>query len=321
MTTPPPRVSHNVILFDPIFAAHDPGPHVETPDRVRYPMNAFTRGESPLTVLPPRPAPRQAVERVHAPSYVEQVKAVCHAGGGPFDPDTFACRATYDAAIMAAGAGLEAVRLVEENPDLHPFCLVRPPGHHAVKNAAMGFCFFNNIAVTAAHLTREQGVERVLIVDFDVHHGNGTQDAFYEDPSVHFLSHHRYPFYPGTGSESERGAGAGLGTTTNLPTPLGTPTSAQLGRIEDAVASVTARFVPEWVLVSAGFDGYAGDPVGNLGWQEEDYHRVGRLLGETARNHAKNRLISFLEGGYNVNDLPGLIRAYLTGVDEGRHGA
>jgi len=218
--------------------------------------------------------------------------------------------------MMAAGAGLEAIRLVEEDSNLHPFCLVRPPGHHALRDRAMGFCFFNNIAVTAARLTRKEHVDRLLIVDFDVHHGNGTQDAFYSDAKVHFFSSHRYPFYPGTGADVERGSGEGEGATTNVPIYFGTPVDTQIRRIEDALADVTASFSPQWVLVSAGFDAYVNDPVGNLGWEEETYHHLGRLVAEIAGRHAGGRLISFLEGGYSVPHLPGLIRSYLNGVEE-----
>jgi acetoin utilization deacetylase AcuC-like enzyme len=182
----------------------------------------------------------------------------------------------------------------------------------------MGFCFFNNIAVAASHLIETGAAERVLVVDFDVHHGNGTQDAFYEDPRVHFFSSHRYPFYPGSGAADECGRGAGAGATTNLPLAFGTDPEEQITHIEDRLTEVAARVKPEWILVSAGFDAFARDPVGNLGWEEEHYHRWGVLVAGLAAAHAGDRLISLLEGGYNVAFLPALIRAYLNGVADRR---
>ena len=313
MTAPDPGT---VVLYDDVFADHDPGPHVECPERVLRVHQAFTGGEAPLPFHAPTAAEREDLERIHAPAHVSRIEELCQRGGGALDPDTTASPDTFRAAVTAAGAGLEAVRLVEASPGTHPFCLVRPPGHHALRDRAMGFCFFNNIAVTAAAL-EDQGAERILIVDFDVHHGNGTQDAFYRSAAVHFVSHHRSPFYPGTGSAGEQGAGEGLGATTNLPTRFATPARDQVARLEDTLHDVAEAFRPEWVLVSAGFDAYAGDPLGGLGWEAEHFHAVGQNLGALARDAAGRRLVSFLEGGYDVYALPDLIRAYLDGVEIG----
>ncbi len=310
MTQPDPGT---VVLYDDVFADHDPGPHVECPERVLRVHQAFTQGEAPLPLHCPVAAGRKDLERIHAPAHVARIEELCRHGGGALDPDTTACPDTYRAALFAAGAGLEGIRLVEASPGTHPFCLVRPPGHHALRDRAMGFCFFNNIAVTAAALV-DRGVERILIVDFDVHHGNGTQDAFYHSAAVHFVSHHRSPFYPGSGAMVETGAGEGLGATTNLPTRLTTPARDQVARLEDTLHAVARAFRPQWVLVSAGFDAYAGDPLGGLGWEAEHFHAVGRCLGTLAREGAGRRLVSFLEGGYDVYALPDLIRAYLDGA-------
>ncbi len=310
-------LAHTVLVHDAGVDAHDPGPHPECPERVRHALEVLTAPPDGLKVMRATPAAREDLLRVHSAEHVDRVEAVVAAGGGAIDADTIATPATWNAALLAAGAGPEAVRAVAAHTTIHPFCLIRPPGHHATRDRAMGFCFFNNIAVTAAYLRDVLHVERVLIVDFDVHHGNGTQDIFYACPQVHVLSSHRSPFYPHTGAAEETGVGDGVGATTNLPLSAGTPVATQMGDLEGAVRRVADAVEPEWILASAGFDAYHADPVGSLGWDESNYHAIGEMLGDVAREYAGGRLVSLLEGGYAVDALPTLIRAYAAGVTRG----
>jgi acetoin utilization deacetylase AcuC-like enzyme len=196
--------------------------------------------------------------------------------------------------------------------DYQALCLVRPPGHHAVTNAAMGFCLFNNVAVAARVATQVLDVDRVLIVDWDVHHGNGTQDTFWEDEQVGVLSIHRWPFYPGTGGEDEVGHGRGLGMTRNVPITFGTSRSDYFARFATALEVFADRVRPQLVMISAGFDAHAADPVGSLGLEDEDFVTLTDLVLDVAEQSASGRLVSVLEGGYNLQVLPGSVVAHLT---------
>ena len=226
--------------------------------------------------------------------------------------------ASFDVATLAAGAVADAVQRVVGGEDTTAICLVRPPGHHASAARAMGFCLFNNVAVGAEVAVDELGLERVLIVDFDVHHGNGTQDIFYSDPRVGFLSIHRYPFYPGTGGADETGQGNGLGATLNLPIEEGTSRAEYI----DVFASRLQKFAdfmrPQLVLVSAGFDAHRADPLGNLGLETEDYGELTDAIVEVAAVHAGRRVVSVLEGGYNPMFLSQCVEEHLGRLIDGR---
>jgi acetoin utilization deacetylase AcuC-like enzyme len=217
-------------------------------------------------------------------------------------------------ARLAAGAAVDAVRRVLAGEDRTALCLVRPPGHHALPDRAMGFCLFNNVAVAARAAIDEHGLERVLVVDWDVHHGNGTQDMFYTDGRVGFLSIHRWPFYPGTGAADETGSGAGLGTTLNLPIEFGTPRFRYRDSFRSALERLAARIQPQLVLVSAGFDAHREDPIGSLGLEAEDFAELTRQVQNVAAVHAAGRVISLLEGGYNVQRLAECVEAHLSGL-------
>ena len=249
------------------------------------------------------PATRDQLVRVHPPEYVDSVRvgaAAAAASGQPIavEADTMISGATWDAALAAAGCATTAVDLVMSGTVESAFALSRPPGHHALADRTMGFCFFNSVAIAARALQAQYGVERVLIVDWDVHHGNGTQDIFYADPSVFYLSLHLSPHYPGTGEAYERGMGAGSGATLNVPLPFGTTTSQYRAAFSGALAQITEHFDPQFILVSAGYDCLQGDPLGGLTLEPHDMHALTLELLELARARCQGRLVLLLEGGY-----------------------
>jgi acetoin utilization deacetylase AcuC-like enzyme len=290
-----------LVVTDPRFADHDAGPgHPERPARLRaVEAGIEAAGLADAVVrIEAEPAPRAAVEAVHPRALVDAIEALSAAGGGAIDPDTWAGPSSFDVAMLAAGAGLELVRRLDRGEGTVGFCAVRPPGHHATANRAMGFCLFNNVAITAAALV-ERG-ERVAIVDYDAHHGNGTQDVFYEDPRVLYVSLHEWPLYPGTGSIDEVGRGAGTGTTVNVPLPAGTAGDVYRQAFDELVLPELERFGPTWLLVSAGFDAHRADPLTGLALTSGDYADLtARLVGAVPAG----RQILFLEGGYDLEGL------------------
>jgi acetoin utilization deacetylase AcuC-like enzyme len=253
-------------------------------------------------------ATEAALVRVHTAAHLSHIRQLVEQAadaGRPvfFGPDTAVSEASWDAARAAAGCALDAVGLVMRGEARTAFALSRPPGHHAGPDYAMGFCLLNNVAIAARALQAEWGIERVLIVDWDVHHGNGTQDIFYEDPSVYYLSLHQSPWYPGSGSPAERGAGAGRDTTRNVPIGAGTAGDAFLATFRDALDRTLGEFAPDFVLVSAGFDCMAGDPLGRPLLTPSDVHALGREVVERARTTADGRVALVLEGGYAPEQL------------------
>jgi acetoin utilization deacetylase AcuC-like enzyme len=245
----------------------------------------------------------EAVRRVHAEELIERVRAAAERAAAEdvlvrVEADTIVSAASWDAALAAAGSAVSAADLVARGEAATAFALCRPPGHHATPHHAMGFCLFNNVAIAARHVQATHGAERVLIVDWDVHHGNGTQDVFYTDPSVYFVSLHLANHYPGTGDEAERGAGAGAGFTRNVPLVHGTSADEYRAIFERVVDDVLARFAPDFVLVSAGFDCLAGDPLGGLLLEPADLHALTRALVQRAESACGGRVAVVLEGGY-----------------------
>ncbi len=220
-------------------------------------------------------------------------------GGGRIEVDTVLSPGSLEAALLAAGAVRDAVGRVVGGEDTTALCLVRPPGHHALPAAAMGFCLFNNVAIGARMAVQELQLDRVLVVDWDVHHGNGTQESFWRDEQIGFLSIHRWPFYPGTGDADETGSGPGLGTTLNLPVPFGTPRAEYLARFTGELNRLADRIKPQLVIISAGFDSHRTDPVGSLGLETEDFATLTQAVRAVADQHAGGRIVSVLEGGYN----------------------
>lgn len=272
--------------------------HPERPDRLSAAWSGLDAADlgSDLVRVAAEPAPLDAVRRVHHEDHVSGLERVHAAGGGRLDPDTRMNEHTWPAVQLAAGAGLQAIAALDAGDVDAAFCAVRPPGHHATPTQSMGFCFLNNVAVAAAHLAARG--ERVLIVDYDAHHGNGTQDVFYEDPRVLFVSFHQMPLYPGTGALHERGAGEGTGYTVNVPMPPGATGEHYREAWAAAVAPTVDRFAPTWLLISAGFDGHRADPLTELGLSSGD---LADLTIDLLEIVPAGRRIVFLEGGYDLD--------------------
>ena len=246
--------------------------------------------------------------RVHTAAHIESVRAACASAEESgrivsIDPDTKVSPASWEAAIGSAGTAIAAARAVAEGVIDTAFVATRPPGHHATPDRAMGFCLFNNVAITARWLQAEGHAERVLIVDWDVHHGNGTQDAFYDDASVYFLSLHQWPHYPGTGSAEERGSGDGEGYNRNVLLSAGTPAAEHRSLFERGIDEALERFAPNFVLVSSGFDAMAGDPLGGLLLEPADLYAMTRYVVEVAARDCGGRVVALLEGGYEPKRL------------------
>jgi acetoin utilization deacetylase AcuC-like enzyme len=278
------------------------GGHPERPARLSAVVEGI-RGAGlgdALAPVTPREATVDELTTVHAAAHVEAIEALCAAGGGRIDADTGASADSWDAARLAAGAGLEAVARLDAGEADAAFCAVRPPGHHATPTRAMGFCLFNNVAIAAATLAARG--ERVLVVDYDAHHGNGTQDAFWDDPRVAYVSLHQWPLYPGTGALDEVGGRHALGLTTNLPMPVGATGDAYLAAVDEVVAPLAAAFGATWLLLSAGFDAHRADPLTGLGLSAGDY---AELTARLCALVAPGRRVAFLEGGYDLDALAG----------------
>jgi acetoin utilization deacetylase AcuC-like enzyme len=298
-----------LIVVEPLEAeAHDDPGHPERPARI----GAVMRGVedlhlgTDLVLVPARPAPAERLVRVHTPAHLQRLEQFCAAGGGAIDQDTYAGPTSWEDARLAAGSGLVAIEAAAtyRSPVFVP---ARPPGHHAVADRSMGFCLLNNVAVTAAALS--DAGERVLIVDWDVHHGNGTQDVFWDDPSVLYVSTHQWPAFPGTGRADEVGGPSGRGTTVNVPLPAGATGDVVRHAFDTIVSPVVDAFSPTWVLVSAGFDAHRADPLADLALSAGDFATLAGIVAGYAPG--PGRLIVFLEGGYDLEALRSSVAATL----------
>ncbi len=301
------------LYYDPIFLNHHTGDHPESPERLRQTVQHLT--EAGLTDRCQRatwaPATLEQLSRVHRPDYLEALCDFADSGGGNIEPDTVLSPKSFQVALTASGAACDAVSRIVKSETSNALVLPRPPGHHARPDAAMGFCLINHAAVAAAAALTEHQIDRVLVVDWDVHHGNGTQDIFWESEQVAFLSIHRWPFYPGTGSRDETGSGRGLGTTCNVPLPQETPRQEYLEHFTAALERLAAQHRPQLVILSAGFDAHRSDPVGSLGLETDDFQTLTERVVDIAAVHAESRIVSILEGGYNPTALGESVAVHL----------
>ncbi len=293
------------ILTDSRYAAHTNPVHVERKERldaIGKALDASGLRESLLT-LSARPAAQEELALVHQTNYLESLKRVSEGGGGELDPDTYMTKDSWEAATWAAGGALRMVEAIHSGECSNGFALLRPPGHHATERRAMGFCLINNIAVAARYAIQTLGMERVAIVDYDVHHGNGTQDIFYNDPKVLYCSTHASPFYPGTGALDEIGQGEGRGTTFNIPLPPGVGDKGYQRVFEESLIPVLRTWKPQMLFVSAGYDAHWSDPIGPMVLSVTGYEQLTRMLYELAGEICDGRIVLMLEGGYNLEAL------------------
>jgi acetoin utilization deacetylase AcuC-like enzyme len=314
--SPPPQPSGAQVFYDPAVLRHEPpSDHPESPKRLDAVMSTVRSLERQgrLSVAAPRPATDEDVLLVHTSEYVKKVRAEIAAGRRALSTgDTELSPGSLGAALAAAGTVVSAVDAVMNGRTRTAFCAVRPPGHHASQSRGMGFCVFNNIAIGARHAQRRFGVDRILIADWDVHHGNGTQDVFWSDGSVLFFDIHQHPWYPGTGSPDEQGDGKGRGLIVNNPFPAGSGRKEILGVFREALVPAAERFKPQLVMISAGFDSRAGDPLGRFTLTDQDFAELTDVVLGIARQHAGGRLVSVLEGGYSLEGLPLAVSSHLT---------
>jgi acetoin utilization deacetylase AcuC-like enzyme len=305
-----------ILFADPLFQRHETGRHPEQPARLVAIQNRLESAGLVAQCLRGtyKPLTPEAVCEIHAPEVVANAQRLAEAGGGWIEADTFVSPASYQVALAAAGACVAGVDQVMRGVDRSALCLVRPPGHHATPGHSMGFCLFNNVALAAQHAREAFGLDRILIVDWDVHHGNGTQDIFWADPTVSFLSIHRFGhgFYPGTGAADETGTGTAVGYTTNVPIRYGLSRPDYRAQFRNALEKAADKIKPDLVILSAGFDAHHLDPVGSLGLETEDFADMTKMLLTIADAHSKGRLVSCLEGGYHLKALAESVEAHLS---------
>lgn len=292
------------IVTDQRYLEHDTGPaHPERAERLQILYDSLGPLENRLFSLPPRPASVEELSLVHSPGYLRRLEETAMNGGGLLDPDTPVSPASWEVARLAAGGMFRAADWVLAGSDRKAFVLCRPPGHHAEPDRGMGFCLLNNVALAARYAQRNHGVKRILIVDWDVHHGNGTQRTFYGESGALFFSTHQFPYYPGTGSVEEIGFGAGEGFTLNLPFPAGYGDAEYVESFRRVLLPIARQYAPELILVSAGFDAYFMDPLAGMEVRPRGFARLAALVLELATEYCSGRLLLTLEGGYHLEGL------------------
>jgi len=319
-----PSAAPTAFVYDPLFLEHDTGPGFpESPDRLRWltsHLDTLPLAGRLLRLTPDdRIDPLPWIAKVHDRTYIDSLRAACADGetflGGSSDSPI--SRGSWDAAVRAAGAALTAVDAVMDGRARNAFAAVRPPGHHAMPDAAKGFCLFGNAAIAARYALEKHGLQRVMIIDWDVHHGDGTQEIFYEDPAVFFFSTHQYPLYPGpSGAAENTGAGDGEGFNLNVPLAAGSGDRAALEAFDTQLAEAFRRFRPQLVIISAGFDAHEGDPLGQLGWSSDVFGKLTHKVRALAREQGHERIVSVLEGGYSKEAMTTGVAAHLEALAE-----
>ena len=302
-------------LYDPVYLKHNTcAGHPECSERLISTIH-YLKNQSwfdQLHTVTPRTAELEWLETVHDHNYINRAKQTCFAGVPFLDSmDVSICKESFDVALQATGGVLELADQLMDDKINNGFALIRPPGHHAETNMALGFCLFNNVAILARYLQKQHGIDKVLILDWDVHHGNGTQHTFEDDPSVLYISTHQYPFYPGTGAWYETGTGRGESATLNCPMAAGTGDKEYEETFMGKILPKIDQFNPEFIIISAGFDAHKDDPLGNINLSTGFYAWMTEVLMEKADKYANGKIISVLEGGYNLKRLPECIAQHL----------
>jgi acetoin utilization deacetylase AcuC-like enzyme len=304
------------LIYDPTYLRHDTGLHPENARRLEVILRALDDESlaKNLARITPQPAANEQIALCHREELIYEIESLCLRGETFVDVDTRVSSESFNVAKLAAGAAIAAVDAAMKEEGGRAFGVIRPPGHHATITTAMGFCLFNNAAIGARYAQEKYGVERVLIIDWDVHHGNGTQEIFWEDPTVFYFSTHQYPYYPGTGSAGERGAGKGEGFTLNIPLAAGTSARDHRQAFTDALHEIERKFPPDLIIISAGFDSRRGDPLGGLMLEDSDFGEMTKEVLRIAEKHSRGRVAGLLEGGYNLDLLGGSVKSHVSAL-------
>ena len=313
-------MAETAYVYHPIYLEHNQPSHPENARRLEHILHVLEEQalRDRLVLVEPRSATKEELLRVHTTGHIDHVRTAAERGGMLLDLDTYTSAQSFQAALMAAGGVVNAVDKVLNGEIGNAFALVRPPGHHATADRAMGFCLFNNVAIAARAALARQQIERVFIADFDVHHGNGTADLFAEDPDVFYFSAHQYPYYPGTGAKDDLGRGAGRGTALNVPLPTGVGDNGYARIFETLVLPLAERFKPDLILVSAGYDGHWDDPLAHMALSVAGYAAMAQTLVHLAEQLCQGRIVFALEGGYHLDALAyGVLNAFYTLLGEG----
>jgi acetoin utilization deacetylase AcuC-like enzyme len=302
------------LLYHPIYLKHNTGPH--HPERASRLTSILRKLKKTglidkLKRVEPKAASIEDITLTHSKDYVLRIKEFCEAGGGNLDPDTVVSGDSFISALFSAGAVITAADMIFKGDIGNAFCMGRPPGHHAGISNAKGFCVFNNIAIGARYIQKKYNLERVLIIDWDAHHGNGTEEIFYGDPSVFYISLHQYPHYPGTGKSSDTGKGNGKGYNLNIPMSAGSGDKEYIKAFHEIIIPKVKLFKPRFILISAGFDSHKDDPLSSLNLTEQGYFEMTKIVKDMAADSSEGRLISILEGGYNLFALADSVYSHL----------